>query len=175
MKNVYKDLTGINFGRWIVLGFAGRNSSCQILWRCKCICGSIKLVTGHNLKAGESKSCGCARNDKTKRLNGGGSKAPYWKGGRLLDKDGYIILKKPEHPNARKSGYVFEHVYVMSQIIGRPLYKGETVHHKNGVRSDNEPLNLDLRLNNHGSGQSIKDLIPYWKKMLALYETLTNE
>lgn len=51
--------------------------------------------------------------------------------GRIINKNGYIDLLKPEHPNSRKSGYIAEHRYVMSQHIGRPLRKDEIVHHIN--------------------------------------------
>ncbi len=41
----------------------------------------------------------------------------------------------PEHPRARSSGYVFQHIIVMEQSLGRHLLP-ETVHHRSGVRDD---------------------------------------
>jgi hypothetical protein len=35
----------------------------------------------------------------------------------------------------------------MSQMLGRPLEEGETVHHKNGDKQDNRPDNLELTTN----------------------------
>lgn len=32
----------------------------------------------------------------------------------------------------------------MEQKLGRKLVRGESVHHKNGVRADNRPENLEL-------------------------------
>lgn len=52
----------------------------------------------------------------------------------------------PEHPNARKNGYVSEHVLVMSRILGRPLRSDEVVHHRNEDRLDNRPENLEVML-----------------------------
>lgn len=54
---------------------------------------------------------------------------------------------------AHSSGYVqvktgkdwrMEHHVVMEQAIERPLRSDERVHHKNGVRHDNDPTNLEL-------------------------------
>jgi hypothetical protein len=40
--------------------------------------------------------------------------------------------------------YLLEHREVMAEIIGRPLAPWEEVHHKNTLRSDNHPSNLEL-------------------------------
>lgn len=54
-------------------------------------------------------------------------------------KEKYVKLRKPEHPNSNNKGYIREHVFVMSEALGRPLRKGEVVHH-----IDNNPLNNDI-------------------------------
>lgn len=78
-----------------------------------------------------------------------GSRSHAWKGGRIVDKDGYILIYKPDHPRARKCGrptprYVLEHILVAEQKLGRPLADGEVVHHRNGIHYDNRPENLEV-------------------------------
>jgi hypothetical protein len=71
-------------------------------------------------------------------------KNPAWKGGRKIDRDGYVLIHCPEHPNATKQGYVREHRLVVEKTINRYLTKREVVHHKNGNHSDNRIENLIL-------------------------------
>lgn len=84
-------------------------------------------------------------------------------------KDGYKQLLLKDHPNTAKSGYVMEHIVVMSKIIGRPLRKGETVHHKNGIRDDNRPENLELWADTCRQGQRVSDRIVHCKDFLESY------
>lgn|SRR3990167_5037597 len=72
-----------------------------------------------------------------------GEKHPNWKGGRALTKLGYLMVHCPSHPKAHK-GKVYEHRLVMEKYLGRYLKEGETIHHINGIKTDNRIENLQL-------------------------------
>ncbi len=67
---------------------------------------------------------------------------PHWKGGKRQRTDGYIEIYHPCHHRAGTHGYVFEHVLVAERILGRPLKDGETVHHIDENRQNNENDNI---------------------------------
>lgn len=85
---------------------------------------------------------------------------------------GYWMVHAPEgHPNAGSNGRIFEHRLIMSTTIGRPLEPDETVHHINGVKTDNRPENLELWSSSHPSGQRVADKVLWAKAILARYST----
>jgi hypothetical protein len=65
---------------------------------------------------------------------------------------------------------VFEHILVAEDLLGRYLYEGETVHHRNGVRGDNRPENLELKTNPQPSGIRVRDAIEWARTILERYE-----
>ena len=71
-------------------------------------------------------------------------KNPNWQGGVTITSHGYRKIKKPNHPFADVSGYVYEHRLNAEKKIGRFLKPSEIVHHKNGDRLNNDFSNLEV-------------------------------
>jgi hypothetical protein len=67
------DLTGKRFGRWTVLAILPERKrygkSSFILWRCRCACGSERVVFSIDLRRGVSTSCGCFSREQLIKRN----------------------------------------------------------------------------------------------------------
>lgn len=92
----------------------------------------------------------------------------------IVDDQGYIQVSAPNHPNARKSKRVPKHRLVMSEFLERALLGTETVHHKNGDKTDNRIENLELWTTAHQPGQRVKDLVEFAKAILRDYEAIAK-
>lgn len=74
-----------------------------------------------------------------------GAKNGMWKGGRLVASNGYVLVRVGrDHHLADVRGYAYEHRLVAEEKIGRRLRRGEVIHHKNEIRTDNRPENLEV-------------------------------
>jgi len=61
------DITGKQFGRLTIVSRFG-NQGKHATWKALCKCGKELVVTGDNVKSGNTKSCGCYRRIKLKKL-----------------------------------------------------------------------------------------------------------
>lgn len=88
--------------------------------------------------------------------------------------DGYIGRRR-QHTETGYRETQLQHRYVMEQHLGRPMLPGETVHHKNGVRTDNRLENLELWSSSQPAGQRVKDKLAWAHQIIAQYENINLE
>lgn len=134
--------------------------SVSYVW-CSCPgCGSRKWTRLEYSNENDSKTlCRQCVNEKNKSR-----RTEY---SRRKTPAGYISIWIPKddplycmlHRKGRDGGSISEHRYVMSQHLGRPLMKWETVHHKNGNRADNNLENLELWMKPHPYGVKVEDVV----------------
>ncbi len=99
-----------------------------------------------------------------------GSEAANWRGGRRVQSSGYIDIWMPEHPRARASGYVLEHLVVWMEHYGE-VPEGWHVHHINGDKSDNRIENLEAM----PSKKHVNFLRLQGEKMKSMEETIAKQ
>lgn len=113
-------------------------------------------------------------------LDASGSHNPAWKGGRCVNKYGYVSICVPRgHPNY--PGSIPEHRFVMERHLGRRLEPGEVVHHKDKNPSNNQIENLQLfACNGDHLAFELKGCVPKWteegrKKMIEAHARWCEE
>ncbi len=62
------NMMGKKSGRLTVLSreSSKRNNA---MWLCQCDCGNKKIVSGHDLRSGHTRSCGCLSRERTSKIN----------------------------------------------------------------------------------------------------------
>lgn len=118
----------------------------NFIWQSCLDCGKERWVQYANGQARTKRCLRCAVIASRDSVRGANN--VRWKGGRLQDKSGYIVIRlyndDPYRSMAPKNGYIREHRLVMAKHLGRCLLSKELVHHKNGIKDDNRIENLEL-------------------------------
>lgn len=76
----FQNLTGKKFSRLKVISYDGRLKPGIHLWKCRCQCGTIKIIRGGDLRLRQTRSCGCLKLEQS-RVHGASSKKSFstWK------------------------------------------------------------------------------------------------
>lgn len=135
----------------------GRCSKCRVKKKA-CACGATIRVKSQNCR-------GCANRAKAPRARRVGALYKIVKSRGYV----YVAVRDDESSEIRMRP---EHVLVMERILGRPLIRGETVHHRNGVRADNRPENLELWVRPQPSGIRATDAVAWALETLVRYGSI---
>ncbi|HEY1956727.1 MAG TPA: HNH endonuclease [Polyangiaceae bacterium] len=74
-----------------------------------------------------------------------GPKNSQWRGGRSVASNGYVLVRVgKDHRLADVRGYAYEHRLVAERKLGRRLRPGEVVHHVDGNKANNAPVNIEV-------------------------------
>lgn len=122
-----------------------------VIKRCE-VCGAEMYIKQSHLKRRKtcSKECDGERKksiykgENNPNYGNRGANNPMFKGDRRISKYGYYELYRPDHPNAKKDGWIFEHRLIMSEYLGRPLAEYEHVHHIDENKLNNDFNNLKV-------------------------------
>jgi hypothetical protein len=149
-SNKFIDKTGTTKGDWTVLGIVeGKPTGKGVYWKYQCKCG-VTLETRQSPTSTKCKKCSLEEKEiENKKI-------------KQIDRAGYIRVKSSGHPRANTHGYVLEHILIVEKRIGRFVGKTETIHHINGIRSDNRDENLELWDKNHPPGQRNSEKMPFY-------------
>lgn len=116
-------------------------------------CGKVRLVQTHFGKARNLRCKSCSKVGTNHPQYGKvGEDAAHWKGGQTIDNKGYVWIYMPKHPKALKC-YVKRALLVLEDMLGRFLQEGFDSHHKNEIKDDDRPENLEEIM--HGSHSTL--------------------
>ena len=164
---VKEDLTNKKFGRLTVIERSDdieREGHKPVpTWKCKCECGNVVTVRGHQLKTGKTKSCGCLNREKTIERNIAGRKLNKYieygdfylgiatNGDKFkIDKEDFEEVKKYTW-QVNKKGYIYTQYKSKKMLLHRMVMNvhgedwiNKRVDHINHDVTDNRKVNLRI-------------------------------
>ena len=139
------DLTGRKVGKWSVIKQEGKNKGGDLLWLCKCECGTVKHITASTLNKGYSLSCGCSHYKHNGYVVSGEIAIVY-----LNEEKQFVIdtedLNKIKNYTWRedKDGYVVSTKGIKLHRLVMNCPEGLVVDHINHDLKDNKKTNLRI-------------------------------
>ena len=85
------------------------------------------------------------RNKKVPQISGKNSH--WWKGGEVIDNNGYVLIYSPNHPFKSSTNYVRRSHLIVEKYLGRFLKPKEIVHHINEIKTDDRIENFIVFIN----------------------------
>ena len=86
-------------------------------------------------------------------------RAARWPDGVTYTHRGYVLERRRGHHRADRNGFVPQHILVAESKYGIPITRDFTVHHRDSDKANNDPVNLDLRVGNHGVHGDVIDVL----------------
>lgn len=94
----FKDLAGQPFGRLTVSHLVGKDGAGNVLWSCRCECGSEATVRTADLTSHNTRSCGCLKRahllGNVRRQTHGGRNTPEYEAWRRIKKCCFVPATK---------------------------------------------------------------------------------
>ena len=117
-REEFRDMTGLRFGRLVVVGFSFKRRG-RRYWSCRCDCGNTKDIRVDSLTVDATVSCGCLQkestrgymNDKDRFMSKVKKTESCWEWqGSTLSKYGQFSVTNAEgsHKNVRAHRYSYE-------------------------------------------------------------------
>ena len=157
---------GDKFNRLTVTEFVGVNKNRKKLWFCKCDCGGDTVTESQSLTSGNTKSCGCYKNElasiRFKKNNKYNTDGLYGVGYTFkneefyFDLEDYDLIKDYCWHISKTTGYVYSSVgknskIAIHQLIMDTYLKDVIIDHINKNKIDNRKNNLRIASNRDNS------------------------
>ena len=130
-----KDRKGIRYGHLIVIEFSHMDYNIKSNWLCKCDCGKEIIITGNNLRSGNTKSCGCFQ----KRKN-----HPRYIHGKCINKskESTIEIKALKEKIRKRDNYTCQKCNKTQGQNIKEFGRKLDVHHIDGNNTNNVEENM---------------------------------